>query len=80
MKKDIVAKLTEMPHTVSDRIMTMRISLTKDRNGTIVSAYIPTMANPEGNKETFYSQLKGILINIPSTDKLLLIGEFNARI
>ena len=78
-KRDIVAKLTEMPHPVSDRIMTMRIPLTMDRNATIVGAYAPPMANPENN-ETFYSQLKGTLRNIPSTDKLLLIGDFNARI
>ena len=75
-----MAKLPEMPHPVSDRIMTIRIPLTKDRNATIVSAYAPTMTNPEENKETFYSQLKGTLRNIPSTDKLLLIGDFNARI
>ena len=79
IKRDIVTKLTEMPHPVSDRIMTMRIPLTKDRNATIVSAYTPTMTNPEENKETFYSQLKGTLRNIPSTDKLLLIGDFNSR-
>ena len=42
-------------------IMTMRISLTKDRNDIIASAYAPTMANPEENKETFYIQLKGKL-------------------
>ena len=58
----------------------MRIPLTKDRNAPIVSAYAPTMANPKENKETFYSQLKGTLRNITSTDKLLLIGDFNARI
>ena len=80
IKRDIMAKLTEMPHPVSDRIMSMRIPLTKDRNATIVSAYAPTMTNPEENKETFYSQLKSTLRNIPSTDKLLLIGDFNARI
>ena len=38
------------------------------------------MTNPEENKETLYSQLKGTPRNIPSTDKLLLIGDFNARI
>ena len=80
IKMDIVVKLTEMPHPVSDRIMTMRIFLTKDLNATIVSAYAPTMANSEQNKETFYSQLQSTLRNIPSTDKLLLIGDFNARI
>ena len=67
-----------MPHPVSDMIMTMRIPLTKDVNATIVSAY--TITNPEENKETFYSQLKGTLRNIHSIDKLMLIGNFNARI
>ena len=62
------------------RLWLWEIPLTKDRNATIVSAYAPTMTNPEENKETFYSQLKGTLRNIPSTDKLLLIGDFNARI
>ena len=61
-------KLTEMPHPVSDRSMTMRIPLTKDRNATIVNAYALAMANPEENKEAFYSQLKGTLRNIHSTD------------
>ena len=55
IKRDIVVKLTEMPHPVSDRIMTMRIPLKKDRNATIISAYAPTMTNPEENKKTFYS-------------------------
>ena len=77
IKRDIVAKMTKMPHQVSDRIMTMRIPMTKDRNSTIVSAYVPTLSNPE---ESFYSNLKGIIRNIPSTDMRLLIGHFNARI
>ena len=45
-----MAKLTDMQHPVSDRIMTMRIPLRKDRHATLVSAYAPTMANPEENK------------------------------
>ena len=60
--------------------MTMRIPLPKDRNAKIVSAYAPTMANTEENNETCYSQLKGTLRNIYSTDKLLMIGYFNAWI
>ena len=75
-----MAKLTEMPHPVSDRIMTIRILLAKDRNATIVSAYAQTMANPEENKETFNSQLESTLRNIPNTDYLLLVGDFSARI
>ena len=36
------------------------------------------MTNPDENKEAFYNQLANVLIH--RTDKLLLIGDFNARI
>ena len=80
IKKDIVTKLTEMPRPVSDRIMTMRLPLSKDNLATIISVYTPTMTNPDENKEAFYNQLASVLSGIPRTDKLLLIGDFNPRI
>ena len=80
IKKDIITKLTEMPRPVSDRIMTMRLPLSKDNFATIISVYAPTMTNPDENKEAFYNQLASVLSGIPRTDKLLLIGYFNARI
>ena len=69
-----------MPRPVSDRIMTMRLPLSKDNFATIISVYAPTMTNPDEYKEAFYNQLASVLSGIPRTDKLLLIGDFNARI
>ena len=80
IKEDIATKLTEMPRPVSDRIMTMRLPLSKDNFATIINVYAPTMTNPDENKEAFYNQLASVLSGIPRTDKLLLIGDFNARI
>ena len=80
IKKDIVTKLTEMPGPVSDRIMTMRLPLSKVNFAAIISVYAPTMINPDENKDAFYNQLAGVLSGIPRTDELLLIGDFNARI
>ena len=80
IKKDIVTKLTEMPRPVSDRIMTMRLHLSKDNFATIISVYAPTMTNPDENKEAFYNQLASVFSGIPHTDKLLVIGDINARI
>ena len=80
IKKDIVTKLTEMPRPVSNIIMTLRLPLSKDNCVTIISVYAPTMTNPDENKEAFYNQLASVLSGIPRTDKLLLIGYFNARI
>ena len=80
IKKDIVTTLTEMPRPVSDRIMTMILPLSKEYFATIISVYAPTMTNPDENKEAFYNQLASVLSGIPCTDKLLLIGDLNARI
>ncbi|KAK2183061.1 hypothetical protein NP493_325g02047 [Ridgeia piscesae] len=68
-----------MPRPVSDRFMTMRLPLSKANFATIISVYAPTLTNPDDNKEAFYNQLASVLSGIPRTDKLLLIGDFNAR-
>ena len=60
--------------------ITMKLHLSKDNFATIISVYAPTMTNPDENKEAFYNQLASVLSGIPCTDKLLLIGNFNARI
>ena len=80
IKKDMVTKLREMPGPASDRTMAMRLPLSKDNFATIIGVYAPTMTNPDKNKEPFYNQLENVLSDIPRTDNLLLIGDFNARI
>ncbi|KAK2161843.1 hypothetical protein NP493_1558g00042 [Ridgeia piscesae] len=69
-----------MPRPVSDRIMTIRLPLSQDNFATSISAYAPTMTNPDDNKEAFYNQLASVLSGIIRTDKLLLIVDFNPRI
>ena len=68
-----------MPWPVSDRIM-KRLPLSKDNFATLVSMYASTMTNPDENVEAFYNQLASVPSGIPRTYKLLLIGDFNARI
>ena len=46
----------------------------------LVSAYAPTMTNPEDIKEKFYEDLDNLLKSIPSQDKLFVLGDFNARV
>ena len=81
IKKNIITNLMEMPRPVSDKIITMRLPLSNDNFTTLISVYAPTMTNPAENKEMFYNQLaRSVLSGTPRTDKLLLIGDFNARI
>ena len=66
IKKDIITKLTEMPRPVSDRIMTMRLPLSKDNFATIISVYAPTMTNPDENKEAFLQPARKCALGHPS--------------
>ena len=70
--------------------MTLRLLLSANKHATIVSVYAPTMTNPDEVKDKFYDDLDDfiafllLLDNIisatPRTDKLILLGVFNARV
>ena len=47
---------------------------------TIVSTYALTMTNPDEVKDKFYEDLNAIITTVPSTDKLIILGDFNARV
>ena len=51
-----------------------------NKHATIVSAYAPTMTNPDEVKDKFYNILNNIISATPRTDKLILLGDFNARV
>jgi hypothetical protein len=61
--------------------MTLRMKLTaEDRYVTFVSAYAPTMTYDDATKERFYEDLDRVILSVPAYDKLLLLGDFNARV
>ena len=60
--------------------MTLRLPLPGKRRATIVSAYVPTMSNPDGVKDKFYDDLDSVISATPRTDKLILLADFSARV
>ena len=69
-----------LPTGISERLITLRISIGKTRYATIISAYAPTMTNSDQKKEEFYELLGQTLQKIPPTDKVIILGDFNARV
>ena len=59
---------------INDRLMTVRLPLSGNKHATIVSAYVPTMTNPDEVKDKFYDDLDNTISAIPRTDKLILLG------
>ena len=69
-----------LPKGINEWLMVMRIRLSGDRHATIIGAHAPTMTYPDEEKERFYENLKTIIRKIARHDKLILLGDVNARI
>ena len=80
IKSHLVSKLSGLPKGINDRLMTLRLPLTGKRHATIVSAYAPTMTNADEVKDKFYDDLDSVISATPRTDKLIFLGDFNARV
>ena len=76
----LVKQLPMLPTGISERLITLRISIGKTRYATIISTYAPTMTNPDQTKEELYELLGQTLQKIPPTDKVIILGDFNARV
>ena len=80
IKSQLARKLTKLPEGINDRLMTLQIPLTDKKNATIISAYAPTMTNPDDIKDKFYEELDALISAVPPSEKLILLGDFNARV
>lgn len=73
-------KLTSLPTATSHRLMTLRLPIDKDRLLTLINVYAPTMMYTDNEKESFYQELTQVVLKVPKEDKLLILGDFNARV
>lgn len=80
IKNRLISQLSESPVGINERLMTLRLRLSNDQMATAVSAYAPTMNSQDEHKETFFATLDQVLSNVPKEDKVLLLGDFNARV
>ncbi|KAG7305186.1 hypothetical protein JYU34_009222 [Plutella xylostella] len=69
----------QTPEYLSERLMTLRLMSTAGPI-TFISAYSPTLKAPADVKDKFYEDLQRVLEKVQASDKLLLLGDFNARI
>nr|VZI11496.1 unnamed protein product [Spirometra erinaceieuropaei] len=60
--------------------MSLRLPLWEGKFATIISAYAPPMTNPDVARDKFYEDLHALLATVPKADKLIVLGELNARV
>ena len=80
IRNNLLQKLTEQPLKINERLMTLRIHLIQNRCATIISAYTPILDDEYKVKENFYTQLDNVLSSASKQDKVILLGDFDARV
>lgn len=80
IKNELIGRMSETPIGISERLMTICSKLSDNSYATIVSTYGPTLMAEDEVKEHFYSQLDYVLRTTSATDKLVLLGDFNAGV
>ena len=80
IRDSMLSKLESLPKGINDRLMTLRIKLRDNRYLTLVSVYAPTLTNDDISKELFYESLDKVISETPGGDKLVILGDFNARV
>nr|VZH93444.1 unnamed protein product [Spirometra erinaceieuropaei] len=81
IRNDIVGRLPCLPQGINDRLMSLRLPLRRGgKFATITSAYAPTMTNPDAVRDKFYEDLHALLATVSKADKLIVLGDFNARV
>ena len=75
-----ITRCTPEPSAHSDRIVSMRLPLKNKHYATLFSVYAPTLQAEPAEKDKFYSELRSLPQGTPADDKLLVLGDFNARV
>ena len=79
IRSHLVSKLASLPRGLNGRLIVMQLQLTNKQKATLISAYAPTMTNPEVVKDQFYEQLDALIAAVPKSEKLIFLGDFNAQ-
>ncbi|VDL94716.1 unnamed protein product [Schistocephalus solidus] len=58
----------------------LRLPLRGAQFATIISAYAPPMTSSDAAKDQFYKDLHALLATVPKENKLIVLGDFNARV
>ncbi|KYO46011.1 hypothetical protein Y1Q_0021602 [Alligator mississippiensis] len=79
IKNKTVSQLSELPVDINKYLMTIHLKLSNNEYTMVISVYAPTFNN-KVKKKQFYCALDTVLIATAKEDKLILVGDFNARV
>ena len=77
--KTALLPMIEPPSAGTERLLSLRLN-TSNGAVNIVAAYAPTLYSSPDVKDKFYSELDVLIGQLPQTDDLYMLGDFNARV
>ena len=80
IRTSLLRSMPVLPVGINEHLMKLCIPLSRIRYLTIISAYAPTLTSLDDAKEQFYEQFDQVIRSTPPSDKLVIIGDFNARV
>nr|VZI47838.1 unnamed protein product [Spirometra erinaceieuropaei] len=82
IRTDMVGRLPCWLQGINERLMSLRLPLLRGvKFATIISAYAPPMSSPDAaRRDKFYEDLHALLATVSKADKLIVLGDFNARV
>ena len=80
MRNSIASKLETVPTGHSDSIMSIRLLLNNEQQLTLFSVYTRALLADPKEKDNFNWYLCRLLQNTPADDKILILGDLNARV
>ncbi|VDL88565.1 unnamed protein product [Schistocephalus solidus] len=79
-ENDIVGRLPCLPQGFNDHLMCLRLPFRGDQFATILSTYAPPMTSTDTVQDKLYEDLHALLATVLKEDKLIVLGDFNARV
>lgn len=80
IKNELVSRLHGLPLGTSERLMSLEYQLPDKTFVCVISAYAPTLDSDEHSKDVFYEQLENTIRQVPKHHRLIILGDFNARV
>ena len=70
----------EHPTGITDRLMKLSVPLACGQCLSVLSVYSPTMESTEESIMSFYETPRSTIAAVPTEEKLIVLGDFNARV
>ncbi|BHF72496.1 hypothetical protein SprV_0401556300 [Sparganum proliferum] len=80
IRNDIVGRLPCQSQGIKDRLISLHPSLLGDIFAIIISVYAPPITSPDVTRAKFYEDLHALPRTVSKAHKLIVLGDFNARV